>query len=74
MARYRPTIDIWKLTREERASLQVGQHVKAGDRPDAGKGVWCGQRPGSDVVAWSGNSKGRFAAYTLALRNYANAH
>ena len=69
MARYQPRLDIWKLNFEERAKLQPGQHITAGeDNP----GVFLGQTKGGTVAMWEGNAKGRDRAEYLAmLRDYA---
>ncbi|WNL50831.1 hypothetical protein RPALISO_244 [Ruegeria phage RpAliso] len=76
MARFQPRLNIWKLSPEQRAALQPGQHITAGEGPDAPRGVYLGQRAGSDVAAWEGNAarhaKGR-AAYIATLRDYATA-
>lgn len=73
MSRFTRTVDIWALSPEERAKLQPGQWVKAGDRQDASKGRFWGERSASTVVAWSGNAKGRGWGYHKALREYATA-
>lgn len=70
--KFKPAVDIWKLSNEERAKLQRGQWVYAGNPED--KGVWCGQRPnGSGVVAWYHNAKNRkdFWNYVQTLYSYA---
>lgn len=69
MARFTKTVDVWALSPEERAKLQPGQHVKAGEA----RGRFWGERKASTVVAWSGNSKGRGWGYHKALRQYATA-
>tara|TARA_R110000824_G_scaffold70939_2_gene181854 strand:- start:190 stop:417 length:228 start_codon:yes stop_codon:yes gene_type:complete len=68
-------LDIHSLTDNERAALQVGQWVYAGDKSAKGKflGVTKG---GSVVVAWHGSAtrKGNKPnEYYRALRDYALA-
>lgn len=70
--KYRKAVNIWNLSEAERAQLQPGQWVYAGNPED--KGIWCGQRPsGSGVVAWHANSKNRgsYWGYVQTLRSYA---
>lgn len=67
MTRYQPALDIWALDDTQRAALQPGQWVYAGERSNMGR--FYGQGA-STVVAWRGNWKGRFREYTKALRDY----
>jgi hypothetical protein len=67
--RFRPMLNIWNLTTEERAALQPGQWVTAGDGPDAPKGRFYGEGR-STVVGWLGNSRGRYRSYMSAIRDY----
>lgn len=69
--RYQKTVEVWPLTREERAKLQPGQWITAG----GARGRWCGQTQGSDVALWcDGVPKGQHRAKLRALRDYAQAH
>lgn len=74
MSRYRPILDIWALSQEERTKLQPGQWVFAGtDDHPLHRGVFCGVRPnGSTVVMWQGNAKGRrsYREYRKTLMEY----
>lgn len=74
MARFRPIVNIWALTDEERAGLQRGQWVTAGtDGDPMSRGVFCGIRPsGVAVVMWQGNAKSRrsYREYRQTLMNY----
>lgn len=67
MPAFRPTLDIWELTDEQRAELPIGQWVTAG--PDGPKGRFYGQGR-STVVAWLGNARGRYRAYMATIRDY----
>lgn len=74
--RFRPTVDIWTLSPEQRAALIPGQWVSAGE-PDATRNN-CGRfygvkKSGSVVVAWNGNARNRddYRAYQRASYNYA---
>lgn len=70
--KFKPSVNLWNLSSEERAKLQPGQWVYAGVKED--KGIYLGQKPsGSDVVAWYRNAKGRvsFRQYINDLRQYA---
>jgi len=67
MARFKPIVDIWTLSDQERATLQPGQWVFAGDRNNVGRFYGQGR---STVVAWRGNWKGRFRHYNRALSDY----
>ncbi|GGD98247.1 MULTISPECIES: hypothetical protein [Rhizobium] len=67
MARYLPTIDIWEITEDGRASLQIGQWVKAG--PDGPKGRFYGHGS-STVVAFLPNARGRYRSYMATIRDY----
>ena len=69
MSRFLPTLDIWTLDDAQRASLQVGQWVTAGQ--DGPKGRFYGQGR-STVVAWIGNAKGSrdYRGYMATLRDY----
>lgn len=76
-SRYRPTVNVWQVTREQLATLQIGQWVSAG-APDSERnncGRFYGVRPsGSVVVAWNGNARGRgqdWRAYHAAVHNFA---
>jgi hypothetical protein len=71
MPRFTKTVDIWALTPEQRATLQPGQWVRAGDRMDAARGRFWGERTASTVVAWQDNAKGRGWSYHRSLRQYA---
>jgi hypothetical protein len=69
--RFQPTLDVWQLTETERAAIQPGQWVRAGDNNS--RGQYMGQRPsGADVVAWRNGGKG-YAAKRKTLRLYAIA-
>lgn len=70
--KFKKAVDIWQLDDKERAKLQRGQWVYAGNPQD--KGIWCGMRPnGSGVVAWYQNAKNRgsFYGYVQTLISYA---
>jgi len=69
MNRFRPTLDIWPLTDEERRALPIGQWVTAG--PDGPRGRFYGEGR-STVVAWLGNAKASrdYAGYMRAIRDY----
>lgn len=70
--KYQPALNIWKLTGAQRASLQPGQWVYAGNPSD--KGIWLGTKPsGTEVVAWYGNARSHksYKAYVRSLRDYA---
>lgn len=67
MAKFVKTVDIWALSSEERAKLQPGQRVTAGE--DGPRGRFYGEGS-STVVAWDGNARGRGAAYQRALADY----
>lgn len=73
MARYTKPLDVHKLTPEQRAALQPGQHITA----SGAQGRWIGQtKNGSDVAAWRDNARrfpGGVKAYHAALREYATA-
>lgn len=71
MAKYIKRVDVHKLSREERAKLQPGQHISASGTP----GRWVGQTVASDVAAWRGNAaRDPFGAwnYWRGLRDYKN--
>lgn len=68
MAKFKPMLDIWELSDEERAALQPGQWVYAGTRDHVGRFYGQGR---STVVAWRSNYQGRFRTYTQAIRDYA---
>lgn len=67
MARYRPLIDIWELTEEERSKLAIGQWVTAG--PDGPRGRFYGHGR-STVVAWLDRAKGRYRSYMAFHASY----
>ncbi|MGZ2448484.1 hypothetical protein ACVIRO_001238 [Rhizobium ruizarguesonis] len=68
--RYLKTVDIWEWPEAERARLQPGQWVAAGEA----RGRYLGQKPGgSDVVAWQGRTRHRWKSYVRSLRDYATA-
>lgn len=73
MARYQPTIDIHKLDQRDRAKLQPGQWVRAGENGPTGRFYGSGS---SDVVAWLGNarswrkSKGGVPGYFRIIAEY----
>jgi len=70
--KFQKAIDIWKLNPAQRAKLQAGQWIYAGN-PNS-KGVWCGQKAnGVDVAAWYHNAKGRtsYHQYIRDLIKYA---
>ena len=52
MAKYKKTVDIWALSKEERKSLQAGQWIPAG-------------KGGNDVAIWLGNLASRKGAARL---------
>ena len=70
--RFQPTIDIWSLTDEQRASLQPGQWVMAG--PSGPRGRFLGQGR-TTVVGWLDNARGHrsYRAYMRTLRDYARS-
>jgi hypothetical protein len=70
MAKFGKTVDIWALSSEERAKLQPGQRVMAGENGPRGRFYGEGR---STVVAWDGNARGRWAAYQRAVSDYAVA-
>lgn len=78
MAQFRPILNVWNLTAQERATLQPGQWVTAGEGESAPRGRYLGQTRGeSDVVAWLGNMTRHplgAAGYMRNLRRYARAH
>jgi len=65
--KFKPAINIWTLNDVERATLQIGQWVYAGDRSNMGRFYGQGR---STVVAWCGNGRGRWRSYTSAIRDY----
>lgn len=65
--RFQKTIDIWTLSEEQRAALQPGQWVIAGN--GGSKGRFYGQGA-STVVAWTGNARGRYRSYMATIRDY----
>lgn len=68
---FKATIDIWALSDSERAAIQPGQWVKAGD--NGSRGQYMGMKPGgSDVVAWR-NGRKNYANKRRMLRQYALA-
>jgi hypothetical protein len=69
MSRFQPAIDIWDLSEDQRARLQVGQWVTAG--PEGPKGRFFGQGE-TTVVAWLGNARGSrdYRGYMRTLRTY----
>lgn len=75
MSRYTKALDIWQLDDTQRAVLQIGQWVYAGDRDNLGR--FYGQGSASTVVAWKGNARaarkgmpGGYFGYMAALRDY----
>ena len=57
MAKFQKSVDVWTLTQEQRARLQVGQHITAGGAGGA-TGRWCGQtKLGTDVAMWRAGVK-----------------
>jgi hypothetical protein len=72
--KYQKAMDVWLLSREERAQLQPGQWIFAGD--PSTKGIWCGiGTAGNDVAAWYDNAKSRssYHDYIRFLIRYAKA-
>lgn len=67
MARFTKAVDIWALDDAQRAQLQPGQWVYAGE--PANKGRFYGQGA-STVCAWLGNAKGRYRSYMATLADY----
>ena len=67
MAKYKKTVDIWALSKEERKSLQAGQWITAGKGGKfETKGIWCGVgKSGNDVAIWLGNLASRKGAARL---------
>ena len=65
--RYTKAVDIWALSDKQRARLQIGQWVYAGDRTNVGR--FYGQGA-TTVVAWLGNAKRDYRQYMAALRDY----
>jgi len=66
--KYQSAVNIWDLNDQERAALQIGQWVYAGERSNMGRFYGQGR---STVVAWCGNGRGRWVSYTQAIRDYA---
>lgn len=74
MARYLPRVDIWTLGVAERAALQPGQHISAGQ--DGPHGRFYGEGRASTVAAWERNARGfpdGVRAYQAAIRLYAKS-
>ena len=69
MAKFQKSVDVWTLTQEQRARLQVGQHITAG----GATGRWCGQtKLGTDVAMWrAGVKRGDKSRKMRALIDYA---
>lgn len=65
--RYSKAINIWDLSDSERANLQIGQWVYAGDKSNMGRFYGQGR---STVVAWLNNGKGRWSGYCKAIYDY----
>lgn len=70
MAHFQKTVDIYKLTPEERRALQPGQWVRAGEGGPVGR--YFGQRSsGSDVCAWLNNARRNYRQYMAFMAGYA---
>jgi hypothetical protein len=69
MARFTKTVNIWDLDSEQRAALQVGQWVCAGENGPRGRFYGEGS---STVAAWIGNAKGSrdYRGYMSTMHNY----
>ena len=67
MARYTKPVDIWQLDDAQRAQLQPGQWVYAGDPSSMGRFFGHGA---TTVVAWLGNARRDYRAYMAALSSY----
>jgi hypothetical protein len=67
--KFTKTVNIWELSTEERAKLQPGQWVRAGENGALGRFFGEGR---STVVAWLGNAKGSrdYRGYMATLRDY----
>lgn len=75
MGKYTRTINIWNLTPDKRAKLQIGQWVRAGY--DGPIGRFYGEGAVT-VVAWLGNARQHkggkgYQNYMAALRDYGRA-
>ena len=72
--KYQKSMNIWNMSDSERAKLQPGQWVYAGDKSN--NGIFLGIREsGSVVCAWYQNAKcaREYKAYIRILRDYALA-
>ena len=71
--KYQKSINIWNMSDSERAKLQPGQWIYAGEKTS--KGIFLGIREsGSVVCAWYQNAKSReYKSYIRTLRDYALA-
>jgi hypothetical protein len=72
--KYQKALNIWNMSDSERAKLQPGQWIYAGDKSN--KGIFLGVKAsGSVVCAWYENVKcaREYKAYIRILRNYALA-
>jgi hypothetical protein len=69
MARFTKTVNIWNLDSEQRAALQIGQWVSAGE--DGPRGRFYGEGS-STVAAWVGNARrsGDYRSYMSTIHNY----
>lgn len=67
MARFTKTVDIWTLDDAQRAQLQPGQWVQAGE--DGPKGRFFGQGR-STVCAWLGNARRDYRGYMNFMAGY----
>lgn len=67
MTKYKKSVDIWTLTKEERKGLQAGQWITAGKAGTySTKGIWCGVgKSGNDVAIWLGSLASRKGAARL---------
>lgn len=71
--KFQKTLNIANLSNEAISKLQIGQWVSNGTvvkREDRGQYLGT-KKSGTIVVAWYGNSQGRFKQYTQSLLNYA---
>jgi hypothetical protein len=71
VAKYVKRVDVHRMTREQRAALQPGQHISA----SGALGRWVGQTIASDVAAWRGNAANDPMGawnYFRRLRDYKN--
>lgn len=66
MAKFQKRVQLWDMTPEQRAELQPGQYVKAGES----RGRWIGETLTSSVAMWHA-PQGQHMEKFRALRAYA---